>query len=113
MKANELMINDLVKCGKRLVRISNILSHSASGIELVALEPITLTPEILEANGFLSNGEFPNKDHIKVCHGICGNESWYVTFCECYGFDIKYVHELQHILRLVGLTKLADNFKIK
>lgn len=45
------MINDLVKCGKRLVRISNILSHSASGIELIALDPIPLTEEMLKANG--------------------------------------------------------------
>lgn len=25
---------------------------------------------------------------------------------------IKYVHQLQHVLRLVGLNELADNFKI-
>ena len=26
--------------------------------------------------------------------------------------QIQYVHELQHILRLIGLNDLADNFKI-
>ena len=28
-------------------------------------------------------------------------------------FSFKYVHELQHLLRLCGLDDLADNFKIE
>lgn len=73
------------------------------------VEPIPLTEEILKANGI--NRELPYPcDHVKICH----NESeWFVTSCECYGFDIKYLHELQHALRLCGLHELADNFKNK
>ena len=29
------------------------------------------------------------------------------------GIKVKYVHELQQVLRLCGLRELADNFKVK
>lgn len=92
-------------------------------------EPIPLTPEILEKNGFYdrntqwyykrfwSNGCFDiavalNYREIEVSK-VCGAG----TDCEevdygstiAFGSDI-YVHELQHALRLCGLNELADGF---
>ena len=73
-------------------------------------EPIILTPEILEKNGWWYDG-----------YGIWQHKE--VSFCiekcngrfQCYDInDIKLdsVHQLQQILRLYGLKELADNFKV-
>lgn len=78
--------------------------------KLVA-EPIPLTEEILEANGW-------------ACDDI--NYSWYLDkFPDLYihedgflnyydGIEVRFnfVHELQQALRICGLTELADNFKV-
>ena len=73
-------------------------------------QPIILTPEILEKNGWWFN----TKDewlHDEVNFII---EKWNGRF-QCYDInDIKLdsVHELQQALRLCGFNELADNFKI-
>lgn len=78
------------------------------------LEPIPLTPEILEKNGFEQNEnvkgyQYPN-DYVIFCleelSGVSIFNGVYNDIC------INCVHELQHVLRLCGLTELADNFKI-
>ncbi|MBQ0088527.1 MAG: hypothetical protein KBT27_04250 [Prevotellaceae bacterium] len=40
------------------------------------------------------------------------NDYFYI-YCAMISIQIKYVHELQHALRLCGLNDLADNFKIE
>lgn len=76
-------------------------------IELV--EPIPITPEILKANGFLHNGkrwytpelftlERWSDNWTIIIDCACGD---YV--CEVY--TIKYIHQLQHALRLAGVEK--------
>lgn len=69
-------------------------------------EPVPLTEEILKANGI---DVFDNCDlslplytmGIKVVErGV------YIKM------QFKFVHELQHALRLCGLDELADNFKL-
>ena len=65
------------------------------------IEPIPLTEEILEKNKSkyvsASRYGFPNLiiDSNRYMFG-----------------DFLYVHELQHALRLCGLTDLANNFKV-
>ena len=73
-------------------------------------EPIILTPEILEKNGWWYNTE-DMWQHYEV--GFC-IEKWNGRF-QCYDItDIKLdsVHQLQQTLRLCGQNELADNFKV-
>lgn len=90
-------------------------------------KPIPLTEEILRENGFdiVQSGDsliiWKQKDDEH------GNEVYDITIYGAKGsvcFDtsiryhgairknIKFVHELQHALRLCGLNELADNLKI-
>lgn len=81
-------------------------------------QPIVLTPEILEKNGFIKvNSQrydygYPDTDcYIKVnpkknmihMNGRNANSNLY---------SHSFVHELQRALRLCGLNELADNFKV-
>jgi len=118
------MIGDLLKCTDKkchgmIVRISNICKD---GCELTDVEPIPITPEILEANSIR---------HYKDC----GRLSYYKRreadftiryeiFAGYIGIElvdgnrisvdrITKVHELQHVMRLIGLNDMADNFKVK
>lgn len=99
-------------------------------------EPIVLTNEILEANGFKANGytnlspdyylEMKNGFSIyvnlhttcdkRVVFGVCDRQDIEQREIICYGgrnIHKWHVHDLQHALRLCGLNELADNFKIK
>ena len=73
-------------------------------------QPIVLTPEILEKNGWWYDVEdMWLHDEVEFCI-----EKWDGRF-QCYDItDIKLdsVHQLQQTLRLCGLNELADNFKI-
>lgn len=73
------------------------------------IHPIPITPEILEANGFSHNGkrwytpelftlEQWTDNWTIIIDCACGD---YV--CEVY--TIKYIHQLQHALRLAGVEK--------
>lgn len=81
-------------------------------------QPIVLTPEILEKNGFIKvNSQrydygSPDTDcYVKVnpkknmihMNGRNANSNLY---------SHSFVHELQRALRLCGLNELADNFKV-
>ena len=73
-------------------------------------QPIVLTPEILEKNGWWYDSD-DMWQHEEVGFYI---EKWNGRF-QCYDInDIKLdsVHQLQQTLRLCGLNELADNFKI-
>lgn len=75
------------------------------------VEPIPLTPEILEKNGFepVKEGKFPT---LKNCYGDIlfqlediKNEYIHDTLYMFKNIPIFYVHELQHALRLCNLDK--------
>ena len=81
-------------------------------------QPIVLTPEILEKNGFIKvNSQrydygYPDTDcYVKVnpkknmihVNGRNANSNLY---------SHSFVHELQRALRLCGLDELANNFKV-
>ena len=76
-------------------------------------QPIPLTTEILEKNGWERNGIFMEKridenTHLRwtdICGSVLSQGNYYM--CDC-----KYVHTLQHALRLCGLDELANNFKV-
>ena len=91
------------------------------------LQPIPLTPEILEKNGqyqcsyscigygenlvyrFSNNYDYFNPKHYENFIYNTDLKSVLLEFNNSFKF--KFVHELQHALRLVGLNELADNFK--
>lgn len=131
MKATELMIGDWVfytttktpthvKIGKIYVNkeasISEVNFYGNLGndsISDICFEPIPLTSEILEKNGFLCyihHEKFfcisGNKRLYTDCkelgiwtRNIAGDWEWF-SIAEC-----KYVHQLQHALRLCGIEK--------
>lgn len=80
------------------------------------VRPIELTPDILLANGFTQeNGKYnltiQETTYLRIedmgrlfALNACGS---------IRNFRVRYVHELQHILRLMDLSELADEFKIK
>ena len=139
MKANELMIRDWC-CNEHgfPMQITNVGEDYAyatwEGNEGDPWEfddkddqpkPIPLTAEILEKNGIKKRGD---NDEYAV-FGWEGMKQWYVTledFKPQYDFwfitssdrdlnvsgQIRYVHQLQQVLRLAGMTDMANNFKI-
>lgn len=96
------------------------------------VEPIPLTPEIFKKNGFkegtyniLDKGgykTFPeykyinreevtdmSKNLIKVSYSDVNGGVYDISFgIGSHIFDLKYVHELQHTLRLCGIEKTIE-----
>lgn len=132
MKANELMIGDWVVTKKGdgqvyIIQDNDVIFTSAiEGIEgaayLEETDPINITDGFLIRNGFTEQPDVP-----EGCVNWVYNNGGQIVYISRLPWDsfsidanfhgrlstqIKYVHELQHILRLIGLNDLADNFKI-
>ena len=82
--------------------------------------PIPLTREMLLANGFTKFVDGYRRTFYKYV--VDNNLMLDISDWEDEGLkiavggkfrELKYVHELQHILRLIGLSEVANNFKIK
>ena len=124
MKATDLMIGDWVKTGhldynkvQEIARDNSMqwyisFACSATLFRAYEFEPIPLTPEILEKNGWnhsnrlmitrIDDNDFYWSEELG---GILYKNQY--NMCNC-----KYVHNLQHALRLCGFDEIADNFKI-
>lgn len=115
MKANELMVNDWVRpIGCNPFRVGCVLGDAVcndSDTQMWCddeIEPIPLTAEILEKNGFECRGAWciPGESM-----GLRQNrDEWdIITFYGAYTSiplcNIRYVHELQHALRLCKIKK--------
>ena len=115
MRANEIMIGDYLKTfTQKIVKVKEIKQNCIytedNGYDYNEIEPITLTPEILEKNGFESRKDgydigIPLLYWDKYCNAICG---W--SHCDdiIEIFDCRYVHQLQHALRLCGIDKTIE-----
>ena len=129
MKCRELMVNDWVanQYGTpiQIYSTGDNGAYANTGDTLWVFEdneykpqPIPLTPEILEKNGFTKvNSQrydygYPDTDcYVKVnpkknmihVSGRNANSNLY---------SHSFVHELQRALRLCGLDEIADNFKV-
>lgn len=133
MKANELMIGDWVQCRDEFNEVTgpyeiDLISNDEIAFkgEMFArvfnnsIEPIPLTPEILEKNGFVNKkGRFMQKGNFDVPPLIM----WHLVDDKILGHPKSqleihhgeksmhvslvciYVHELQHALRLCGIEK--------
>ena len=139
MKANELMIGDWVIFGDEPLKVQHLYNNGyddvvaeiveegtneygvyeeIKDVPVVYCSPIPLTPEILEKNGFIKvNSQrydygYPDTDcYVKVnpkknmihVNGRNANSNLY---------SHSFVHQIQQALRLCGLNKIADNFKL-
>lgn len=122
MKATEIQIGDWVKLmnphGEWIDNVkidmklfSIFLRDGEEGF--IRFEPIPLTAEILEKKGwiFMEGQEYstfpvPNKwvyQFVPFALKVNGD-----TYSIANTFTIKYVHELQHALRLCGLNDIAE-----
>lgn len=111
MKANELMIGDWVNLSKgnwsenRKVELIDIEMIAES---VYLADPIPLTSEILEKNGFECRGAWclPGEDlGLRQDGDSWGLLSYYAEYDALAFCHVKYVHELQHALRLCGIEK--------
>lgn len=143
MKATDLMIGDWVGRvfdDKRIIedyrqvdwiRTGEIGMRYCKVWSIGCIEPIPLTPEILEKNGWIQckyetckslyeyKGLHLRHTMIKRSNGrwVANVDGIVEKFPDEYThsflrINVFYVHELQHALRLCGLNELADNFKV-
>ena len=79
-------------------------------------QPVELTPDMLIANGFTRENNKYNLT-IQETTYLRIEDMWRLFALKVCGsihnFRVRYVHELQHILRLMDLSELADNFKLE
>lgn len=123
MKAKELMIGDWAYIKEYPMRAeAKRVTASHFTQSLCESEPIPLTDWILKKNGWntkLDNGGFSPQyicDNDNICVTIDAIHHCLDIRIDDINYDMprpKYVHELQHALRLCGLNELADNFKLE
>lgn len=118
------MDNDLLICGGGLCRfvirpMDAIVQRLSDKNEykpcaVLNAEPIPLTEEILEINGFVYEETLKEWWHKSYDQIFDMNISDFEITSDFYfgRAKITYVHEFQHALRLCGLIELADNFKV-
>ena len=130
MKTNELMLGDWVIVKGVPTKIHDIDKMDGINREWIAgcedggctcyedIQPIPLTPEILDKNGFNKGDIIELEDEVycvelfNIHYDNEERQFWVCNFFESeYGteindiFQIKYVHELQHALRLCKIEK--------
>ena len=127
----ELMINDYFyrpACIDRVVevRINGVIgSDPLKGlIPWSEVKPITITPEILEKNGFVGEGDkfkmWTSADKRVILHN---NDEYLNTFNKWHAhvdtedmrtigsIELTYINQLQQFLRLCGLSEMADKLE--
>lgn len=79
------------------------------------LKPIPLTEELLELNGWILLSNYFSDDYYSPGGDFSIDFAKGKLFIRMHGhsIEVKYVHILQHALRLCGLRELADNFKVE
>ena len=116
MRATDLMIGDWVKCGRRYMKVTQL----AEDMDCDDIDPIIITPEILEKLGFSREPI----DYVSAkCYTLSVDKYKLTLTIEDYGkykrmllnvdsadakfFNINhnYLHQLQHALRLCGIEK--------
>ena len=119
MKTSELQLGDIVSCLGDPVRVVSLSLKGDEPIGIMSplkkiftfmekdVYPIILDESMLMQNNF--NPEIVSwwrpkvEDFFKIA--IMNNDT---SLCA----EVKYVHELQHALRLCGLSELAENLKV-
>lgn len=121
MKIEELSVGDWVKASgvaKRVhsieyqnrayfVNFSDLDTNSEDYLHAPFVKHIPLTPEILEKNGFVKEEDEDGNKRYSLIEGGTKFSLGYArsVFQWTFPIDVRYVHELQHALRLVGVEK--------
>lgn len=144
MKATDLMIGDYVKYLGNIYIVEEIsaqgwvhLIHPKTKIRINMtsdyiidlLEPILLTKEILEKNGFIQcvtapcgYYKAPIYDMFDILFHVSEDtyeDTWHTEVFTDHNdsnfvlYNLCYVHELQHVLRLYELNELTNNLKLE
>jgi len=122
MKASELMLSDYLSYEGKRIKVASITKKKVGYhikdnenrmyyARLCDCKPILITTEILEKNGWesMKNG---SGDFI-LTNPMVGNDATITKTINGYamihgvfnGLVIRYVHELQHVLRLCKIKK--------
>jgi hypothetical protein len=116
MKIDEVMLGDLVSVSGRPIHVTLAVLNNWSD----SIEPILLTPEILEKNGFeldevikeycIYNGIDNRVSSHNDQEYMNSDNEWHVhidseDYCTIANCELTYVHELQNILRLCKIYK--------
>ena len=123
MTAKELMIGDLVliKPEMKPIKVAavhqkkigyHIRADKLNWVRLGLLEPIPLTPKILEKNGF-EYEPYKLAWHLPNGFRILMSEIWALYLDDCLKAKLYNVHQLQHALRLCELSDIANNLKVE
>lgn len=131
MKANELMLGDWIyhkdereagqvyEIREDFIEIDVDLPKEGQACwidgEPEEFEGIELTENMLLENGWTYNPYDKDWTHLntnKIVIEQVLEDGRFVYSVLDDEFTFTYAHELQHIFRLVGLDKMADNFKI-
>lgn len=108
MKAIELMIGDWVKSRGKIEKVNSvyegyICTDSFEDSHDYYFEPIPLTPEILEKNGFekekLTKVTIWQKGDFSMEFNAMSNRFYYGEVV------MDFVHQFQHLIRLCGIEK--------
>mgnify|MGYP003290498388 CR=1 FL=1 len=115
LTANDLMMGDWIMYSNKPVRVLQLTADK----EYKGFFPIPLTPEILEKNGFgyiekdeeithFYQGE-PHFCRSMTLHIGTNNQGgyWLNTYSNTI-FGLRFVHELQHALKLCGIDKTIE-----
>lgn len=119
MKTEELMIADWVRSTIDPDEVWQWEARDYVDIDEGIFEPIPLTKDILELNGW-KDLPLAYVKHIKTDWGMDtinlekhDKVNYPVAYVVNRLIAIKSVHELQHLLRSCGHREIADNLKIK
>lgn len=126
MDAKDLMIGDWVMTEVGIMRVAQIFKNhidcnvpTGSKIwKITTIEPIPLTPEILEKNGFKRVRDKLGRvfysiadDYFDLTIDEITDSIWCIEYDDleahfptCRNL-VAHVHELQHVLRLCGVEK--------
>lgn len=122
MKANELsskdlMVGDWVMLQGKPYMIDMLNGYQESSM---GVEPIPLTPEILEKNGFERENLITSYNYYTgIDNRVSLNDDFYYInsrdvwsvhvdsedYCTIANCELTYVHELQHLLKLCKIYK--------
>ena len=111
MTAKDIMLDDLVFLNSEVTKITPTLLEMISELDqhdpfglINGLDPIDLSPEFFEKNGFIQENKnawrIPGlKENFRLFQW--GNGSWSIE--DHVLIEVRAVHELQHLFKMIGL----------
>ena len=110
----ELSVGNWVKFPHGIDKIDELCMWADSAapatncpVSVENLEPIAITPEILEKNGIekeynILYDDFYCNDDVSVTKAV---DEWFIRIGATNSLYVKYVHQLQNALTLCGINK--------